>query len=376
MNYLTLHQYYIKRCLQIAKNGLGTTQPNPMVGALIVYNNRIIGEGYTSPYGGPHAEVNAIAAVKNKHLLNKSTLYVTLEPCSHFGKTPPCSDLIIKYNIPKVVIGCKDDNPEVAGMGIAKLKASGCHVTVGVLENECKLHHRRFFTFYNKQRPYVIMKWAETENGLLAPQFKDQKRPVWITNNYSRQLVHKWRSEEQAILIGTSTVIEDNPSLTVRDWAGKNPTRVVLDRTLKLGNVFSVFKDDTADTIIVYGDAKRHLNFDTDQKDEILPSSKNTKHISIDWSQTKTIAHQICRLLQALNINSVIIEGGSKTLQTFIDEDLWDEARIFTGTSRFEKGITAPKIDGKLYSVTNIIDDKLAIYFNKAPGEIINHQNK
>ena len=331
---MTTHETYIKRCLQIAKNGLGTTRPNPMVGAVIVHNDLIIAEGYTSAYGGNHAEVNAINAVKDKSLLTKCTLYVTLEPCSHFGKTPPCSDLIVKHKIPNVVIGCIDDNPEVAGKGITKLKASGCNVTVGVLEAECKAHHKRFFTFHNKKRPYIILKWAETADGFMAPIKKDEKKPVWITNKYSRQLVHKWRAEEQAILVGTNTVIEDNPSLTVRDWSGENPIRVVLDRTSKLNSDYSIFNDE-AKTIRV-----------TDK--------------DIDFE--KPIAIQIADVLFKQNINSIIIEGGSQTLQTFIDENLWDEARVFTGSTSFKTGIKAPELIGNLISESQIKNDLLRIY--------------
>ena len=279
------HELYIKRCLQIAKNGLGSTRPNPMVGAVVVFENKIIGEGFTSAYGGNHAEVNAINSVKDKSLFEKSTLYVTLEPCSHFGKTPPCSDLIVKHKIPEVVIGCIDDNPAVAGKGIAKLKAAGCKVTVGVLENACKMHHKRFFTFYNKKRPYIILKWAETKDGFIAPKSKNEQKPVWITNTYSRQLVHKWRAEEQAILVGTNTVLEDNPSLTVRDWKGNNPTRVVLDRTSKLNLAYNVFNAE-AETFIINGQ-------------------------NVDF--TKPIAIQITNLFYQNNINSIIIECGLKT---------------------------------------------------------------
>lgn len=331
---MTTHETYIKRCLQIAKNGLGTTRPNPMVGAVIVHNDLIIAEGYTSAYGGNHAEVNAINAVKDKSLLTKCTLYVTLEPCSHFGKTPPCSDLIVKHKIPNVVIGCIDDNPEVAGKGIAKLKASGCNVTVGVLEAECKAHHKRFFTFHNKKRPYIILKWAETADGFMAPIKKDEKKPVWITNKYSRQLVHKWRAEEQAILAGTNTVIEDNPSLTVRDWSGENPIRVVLDRTSKLNSDYSIFNDE-AKTIRV---TNKDIDFE------------------------KPIAIQIADVLFKQNINSIIIEGGSQTLQTFIDENLWDEARVFTGNTSFKTGIKAPELIGNLISESQIKNDLLKIY--------------
>jgi len=333
---LQIHEIHIKRCLKIAKNGLGSTRPNPMVGAIIVCDDKVIGEGFTSPYGQSHAEVNAINAVKNKALLKKSTLYVTLEPCSHHGKTPPCSDLIISHNIPKVVIGCIDDNPQVVGKGIAKLKASGCEVIVGVLENECKIHHKRFFTFHNKKRPYIILKWAETKDGFIAPKTKDKQKPIWITNRYSRQLVHKWRSEEQVILVGTNTVIEDNPSLTVRDWTGDNPTRIVIDKSLKLNSELKLF-DNAAKTISI---SNKEIDF------------------------KKNITKQICDLLFKENINSIIIEGGSKTLQTFINEGLWDEARVFVGLTEFKEGVKAPQFKGKLASEQSILDDSLKVYLN------------
>ncbi|MDG1729070.1 MAG: bifunctional diaminohydroxyphosphoribosylaminopyrimidine deaminase/5-amino-6-(5-phosphoribosylamino)uracil reductase RibD [Algibacter sp.] len=333
---MNIHETYIKRCLEIAKNGLGNTRPNPMVGSVIIHNNTIIGEGFTHPYGGNHAEVNAINSVSNKNLLKEATLYVTLEPCSHFGKTPPCSDLIIKHNIPNVVIGCIDDHEKVAGKGIEKLKNAGCHVTVGVLENECKNHHKRFFTFHNKKRPYIILKWAETNDGFIAPEYKNEQKPVWITNSFSRQFVHKWRTEEQAILVGTNTVLEDNPSLTTRDWAGNNPIRIVIDKNEKLSKKYPVFNAE-AESILI---------------------SKN----NIDFS--KHIAKQICNLLFQKSINSVIIEGGAKTLQTFIDENLWDEARVFKGQVKFEKGVKAPKLKGRLMSEINIITDTLKIYKN------------
>lgn len=331
------HETYIKRCLEIAKNGLGSTRPNPMVGSVVVHNNIIISEGYTSAYGGNHAEVNAIKNAKDKSLLKEATIYVTLEPCAHFGKTPPCSDLIIKHQIPNVVIGCMDDNLQVAGKGIEKLKNAGCNVIVGVLENECKKHHKRFFTFHNKKRPYIILKWAESSDGFIAPESKNERKPVWITNVFSRQLVHKWRTEEQAILVGTNTVLQDNPSLTARDWTGENPVRVVIDKTHKLSNNnYSVF-NDAAETITI---------------------SEN----NIDFS--KHLAQQICEVLFKKNINSVIIEGGAKTLQTFIDENLWDEARVFTGSIKFEKGIKAPKFSGQLISEKNIMTDYLKTYTN------------
>lgn len=326
---MKIHENYIKRCIEIAKNGLGTTRPNPMVGCVIVHNNSIIGEGFTSPYGGNHAEVNAIASVKDKSLLEKATLYVTLEPCSHYGKTPPCSDLIIKHNIPKVVIGTIDTHSKVAGKGIEKLKNAGCNVVVGVLEDACKIHHKRFFTFHNKQRPYIILKWAETTDGFIAPLTKEEQKPVWITNTYSRQLVHKWRSEEQAILVGANTVLQDNPSLTARDWTGTHPIRVVLDKNETLSKTHKVFNND-AQTIVV--------------KD--------------------TSAQAICKALYDAEINSVIIEGGSKTLQLFIDSGVWDEARVFTGQTMFKEGVKAPNFTGKLISEENIKNDILRIYEN------------
>lgn len=330
------NEFYIERCIEIAKNGLGRVAPNPMVGCVIVHNDTIIGEGYTSPYGGPHAEVNAINSVHDVQLLSESELYVTLEPCSHFGKTPPCSDLIIKHKIPKVVIGCIDDNIQVAGKGIARLRDAGCEVIVGVLENECKAHHKRFFTFHNKKRPYIILKWAQSSDGFIAPHHKSEKKPVWITNVISRQLVHKWRAEEQSILVGTNTVVEDNPSLTVRTWSGKHPSRIVLDQNKRLSDDYTIFNTD-AKTLLL---SKEEIDFNA------------------------PIANQIADRLYRENINSVIIEGGAQTLQTFIDENLWDEARIFTGNISFINGIIAPRHQGKLFSEDQILDDKLQIYVN------------
>lgn len=333
---MNIHEKYINRCIQIAKNGLGSTRPNPMVGCVIVCKDHIIGEGYTSAYGGNHAEVNAILSVKNTALLKKATLYVTLEPCSHYGKTPPCSDLIIAKKIPKVVIGCVDDNKQVAGKGIEKLINAGCHVTVGVLEQACKKHHKRFFTFHNKKRPYIILKWAESLDGFIAPETKCEQKPVWITNEHSRQLVHKWRAEEQAILVGANTVVQDNPSLTVRHWSGENPIRIVLD------------KDNNLDT--------GHAVFNTEAK--TLAITEN----NINFQRQR--ASQICAFLFEQQITSVIVEGGAKTLQDFIDENLWDEARIFIGNKHLKKGVKAPSLYGRLLSESTIKDDILKIYSN------------
>lgn len=349
---MNIHEKYIKRCIEIAKNGLGTTAPNPMVGCVIVHGHKIIGEGFTSPYGGPHAEVNAINSVKNRSLLNEATLYVTLEPCSHFGKTPPCVDAIIKFKIPNIVIGTIDTHSKVAGKGVEKLKALGRNVIVGVLENEVKAHHKRFFTFHNRKRPYIILKWAESLDGFIAPTTKNEQKPVWITNELSRQLVHKWRVEEQAILVGTNTVIEDNPSLTVRDWTGKSPIRIVLDQNLRLPSDAAVF-DGKATTIVI----SRKVDAQNVQH-------KNAKLEFLDWDLKRTIAQQISTILYNNDITSIIIEGGRQTLQSFINENLWDEARVFKGTTVFSSGTKKPHFSGTLVSDEKIIDDILTIYTN------------
>ena len=325
---------YIRRCIELAKNGLGTTYPNPMVGCVIVYDDKIIGEGWHIKSGEPHAEVNAVNSVKDKLLLKKATIYVSLEPCSHFGKTPPCCDLIIKNEIPNVVIGTIDSNEKVAGNGIKKLIEAGKNVTVGVLEAECKELNKRFFTFHEKQRPYVILKWAESQDGFIAPILRQsddekiQRKPVWITNEFSRQLSHKWRTEEQAILVGTNTVVDDNPKLDARDWNGKNPVRIILDQNNRI--------------------PKDSYIYDNHIKTIIFSQLENTTIVEniifevIDFEQN--LAQQILKVLYKHNIQSLIIEGGRQTLQTFIDENIWDEARIFIGNKAFENGTKAPNI--------------------------------
>jgi diaminohydroxyphosphoribosylaminopyrimidine deaminase/5-amino-6-(5-phosphoribosylamino)uracil reductase len=331
-----IHEFYIKRCIELAKYGLPAAMPNPSVGAVIVFKNKIIGEGYTSAYGGNHAEVNAINGVKDKTLLSKSTIYVSLEPCSHFGKTPPCSDLIIKYKIPNVVIGTIDSNIKVAGQGIKKLREAGINVIVGILEAECRESNKRFFTFHEKKRPYIILKWAESEDGFIAPSSKNEQKPVWITNVYSRQLVHKWRSEEAAILVGTQTVIDDNPRLDVRDWSGKNPTRIVLDKNNRIPKESHIF-DIRQKTLVI--------------SDKTICYSDN-------------IALQIASFLFDNNLQSLIVEGGRQTLQTFIDANLWDEARVFNGKEMFSSGTKAPNITGKIVAKSKIGSDELLIYLN------------
>ncbi|MEX0274685.1 MAG: bifunctional diaminohydroxyphosphoribosylaminopyrimidine deaminase/5-amino-6-(5-phosphoribosylamino)uracil reductase RibD [Flavobacteriaceae bacterium] len=346
------HETYMRRALQLARLGLGHTFPNPMVGAVIVHDGHIIGEGYTSPYGGPHAEVNAIHSVKESHLLSKSTLYVTLEPCSHYGKTPPCSDMIVKKGIAKAVIGTVDPHKKVAGKGIEKLKNSGVEVTTGVLEAECRHHHRRFLTFHIKKRPYIILKWAETQDGFLAPEPEKRNhspQPYWISNPKSRQLAHQWRAEEQAILVGTNTVLEDNPRLDVRQWAGTSPTRIVLDRNARVKGDYHVL-DNTIETIFLT------------ENTTTSPIGENIRYL--ETGAANGPVKNITNVLYRENILSVIIEGGAKTLNTFIEADCWDEARIFTGPKRFQKGIKAPKITGEQCSLQKIGNDTLRIIAN------------
>jgi diaminohydroxyphosphoribosylaminopyrimidine deaminase/5-amino-6-(5-phosphoribosylamino)uracil reductase len=336
--------------LSIAKKGIGYSRPNPSVGAVIVWNNTIIGEGSTSSYGGNHAEVNAINSVKDKTLFKEAIIYVTLEPCSHHGKTPPCADLIIKYQFKKVVIGCIDSNRLVAGKGVERLKKAGVDVLVGVLESECLYHHRRFFTVQEKNRPYIILKWAETKDGFIAPLSKEKQQPVWISNQYSQQLVHQWRSQEHAIMVGTSTVIDDNPTLNVRNWSGQNPVRVVLDRSLRIPKTATIF-DKSVQTIVI-----------TDVGGKPQQSDKNLIFEEIYFS--KNIAIQICDVLQKNKIQSVIIEGGLQTLQTFIDENLWDEARVFVGDKEFKEGVASPKLNRVTNEEMNLHTDILKKYRN------------
>lgn len=336
--------------MQIAKNGIGTTRPNPSVGAVVVYQDKIIGEGFTSSYGKNHAEVNAINSVLNKELLKEATIYVTLEPCAHFGKTPPCADLIVKHQLKNVVIGCVDSNTLVAGKGIERLEKAGINVITGVLEIECREHHKRFFCVQDKKRPFVVLKWAETKDGFIAPKTKHEQKPVWITNTYSQQLVHKWRSEEHAILVGTNTVIADNPKLNVRTWSGNNPIRIVLDKSLRISNKAAIF-DKSVKTIVF-----------TEKEDCQLETSRELIFEQIDFS--KNVASQICEVLQKHKIQSVIIEGGSQTLQTFIDENLWDEARVFVGGTEFEEGVKSPGFSTIINEEINIKNDVLKIYKN------------
>lgn len=348
---MNIHEKYIKRCIELAKNGLGITSPNPSVGAVVVVNDKIIGEGFTSAYGGNHAEVNAINSVKDKAQLKNATIYVSLEPCNHYGKTPPCSDLIIKSGIKNVVIGCVDPFEKVAGSGIKKLKDNGCNVVLGVMADECKESNKRFFTFLAKKRPYIILKWAQTNDGFIdidrTVETINEAKPNWITNSYSRQLVHKLRAEEDAILVGTNTVLKDNPILNTRTWCGTNPVRVVLDRTLRIPETYHIYNGEVK-TIILTEKGKEN--------------SRNLFFEQIDFS--KEVPQQICDVLYQHKLLSVIIEGGKQTLETFINTNFWDEAYVFTGKSSFIKGISAPTVTGNVISEMKIKDDTLKVISN------------
>lgn len=349
---MKIHENYINRCIQLAKNGLGNTYPNPLVGSVIVVDDKIIGEGWHQKAGEAHAEVNAINSVREKSLLKKATLYVSLEPCSHFGKTPPCSDLIIAMGIKKVVIGMVDPFSEVSGRGIKKLMDAGCEVVVGILEKECAELNRRFLTFHLKKRPFIILKWAQTQDNFIAPSSERQERaPVWISNSYSKQMVHKWRAEEQAILAGTNTIIADNPNLTTRLWKGNHPARIILDQRLRIPKDSNIYNGST-ETLVLTGKSAP----------EVSSEKKEVSFEKIDFSGD--LASEISSVLWKNGFQSVIIEGGKKTVETFIAKDLWDEARIFTGNSSFKKGIRSPEISGRLISERKIGSDTLKILRN------------
>ena len=328
-----------------------------------MHQDKIIGEGFTSNYGQNHAEVNAVNAVKDKALLKEATIYVTLEPCSHFGKTPPCADLLVKHQFKNVVIGTVDSNSLVAGKGIERLKNAGINVIVGVLEAECKAHHKRFFTVQNKKRPYIILKWAETNDGFVAPLTRNEQAPVWISNNLSQQLVHKLRSKEHAILVGTNTVIADNPKLNVRSWFGNHPIRIVLDRSLRISKNAAIF-DQSVKTIILTDatSLKKEKSSLKVNNSRNFKSSRGFVFETINFS--KNVATQIIEVLQKHQIQSLIIEGGTQTLQTFIDANLWDEAFVFIGETSFKNGLKAPILSAKRTSETKIKNDILKIYTN------------
>ncbi|WP_246062543.1 bifunctional diaminohydroxyphosphoribosylaminopyrimidine deaminase/5-amino-6-(5-phosphoribosylamino)uracil reductase RibD [Mesohalobacter halotolerans] len=345
---MNIHEKYMTRCIDLAKNGLGQTYPNPMVGCVVVYEDKIIAEGWHHRAGQAHAEVNAIEQIKDEDLIKNATLYVSLEPCSHFGKTPPCADLIVDKGFKKIVIGSIDPFAKVKGKGIQKLMANDCEVVLGVLEDECLDLNKRFMTFHNHKRPYIILKWAESQDGFLSPfEFgKDQhQNPVWLTNTYSKQLVHQWRSEEQAILVGTHTVLMDNPALTTRLWKGKHPLRVVIDKDLKIPNSAKIFSDE-AQTLV----------FTAHQKSKF----KTTEFCQIDFDQP--VLPQLLNELYSRDIQSLIVEGGQATLQAFIDANLWDEARVFKSPKQLKVGTHSPHFKAQLFQKEQIVEDELKLF--------------
>jgi diaminohydroxyphosphoribosylaminopyrimidine deaminase / 5-amino-6-(5-phosphoribosylamino)uracil reductase len=365
MQDFTGNEKFMTRCLDLALQGKGKVAPNPMVGSVIVQDNTIIGEGFHQGYGMSHAEVNAIRQVANARLLESSTLYVNLEPCSHFGKTPPCSNLIIEKKIPRVVIGSSDPNLLVKGKGIEHLKQNGVAVTCGILEERCMMLNKRFFTWHMKKRPYIILKWARSADGFIdfIRSATDPIGPNWITSQRARILVHKWRTEEQAIMVGTNTVLKDNPRLNIRDWSGKNPLRVITDRNLRVGKQYNVLDNSQETIVFTQKTGPPVKEVDKLQPDTGDPAPK-TRYIRIDFQEAPEI--QMLDFLYTENIQSVIIEGGSFLLNRFIERELWDEARIFTGPAFFRNGVKSPEITGKSGFIGMIDNSLLQLIYNNS----------
>jgi len=333
---------FMQRALDLAELGKGAVRPNPLVGCVLVHEGKIIGEGYHKQYGGPHAEVHAITSVTELNLLSAATAYVSLEPCSHYGKTPPCANLLIQKGIKSVVVATLDPNPLVAGKGVKLLQEAGISVQVGLLEQEARWQNRRFFCQQEKKRPYVILKWAQTQDGFIARENFDSK---WISCAQSRQLVHQWRAEEQAILVGKNTALHDNPRLNVRDWTGSDPIRVVLD-------------------------SKSELPVDLHLFDQEIPTLcynllKSEKLPNLEWVQLPQLSPEaLLADLHTRQIQSVLIEGGRQTLAQFLAAGLWDEARVFTAPIEFERGIAAPKLTQTPAESHAIEEDQLDIYYH------------
>jgi len=345
------HQTYLQRCIDLARLGAGSVSPNPMVGSVIVCDDKIIGEGFHRVYGQSHAEVNAINQVFETHdnaneLLKRATIYVNLEPCSHYGKTPPCADLIISNEIPRVVIGCRDPFDQINGKGIEMLRNAGVDVLEGIMTEQCKDINKRFFTRIQKQRPYIILKWAQSSDGFFAPNNRSQR---WISSQTAKQLVHQWRTQEDAILVGKNTVLSDNPRLNSREWPGRDPIRIIIDRRLELPDNLHIF-DQSQDTLIF-----------NERKTDVVGKIKYLQVEDFDNYLPQLIAYQ----LYLMDVQSLIVEGGAETLNLFIKAGLWDEARIFTGPESWNSGIPAPKLLGMAGETQNIGPDVLNIWFNK-----------
>ncbi|KQN38820.1 riboflavin biosynthesis protein RibD [Pedobacter sp. Leaf41] len=346
------NEFYMKRCLELAALPIGNVSPNPMVGCVIVHNGKIIGEGYHQEFGKAHAEPNAIKSVFDQYgdegtdLLKEAIAYVNLEPCAHFGKTPPCADLFVKHQLKKVVVGNRDPFSGVDGKGIEKLKNAGIEVISGVLEEECKYFNRRFFTRIQQQRPYIILKWAETANGYFATNFGHQK---WISGALAKRMAHEWRTQEDAILIGKKTAIIDNPQLTAREWPGKNPIRLVIDKNLDVPQNNHIFNDEAK--TIIFNEIK------TDVVGNVHYIQMEDMHFYL--------AQKIAFQLYLMDTQSVIVEGGANILKQFLDANIWDEARIFNSKGSWNDGIPSPVINGRLQEQIRVGSDQLSIYINQ-----------
>jgi diaminohydroxyphosphoribosylaminopyrimidine deaminase / 5-amino-6-(5-phosphoribosylamino)uracil reductase len=345
---LSKDEVYMHRCLELASQGLGLTKTNPLVGSVIVHDNKIIGEGYHHEYGGPHAEVLAIRQVRDKSVLKNSTIYINLEPCSHFGKTPPCSVLIQKHEIPRVVVANSDPFPSVSGNGIAGLREAGVDVVVGVLEKEGEFLNRRFLTFHRKKRPYILLKWAETLDGYIdiSRQEGDPVGTNWITDEVSRTLVHKWRSEETGLMVGTNTIIADNPKLNVRRWTGNSPLRITFDRKGRLPESANIF-DNSQDTLVF---SCMHDHFS---------GMHNSVVIDHDFSLSDVLDE-----LYEQKVQSIMVEGGREIHEAFITQNLWDEARVFKGRMKFSQGVEAPNIMKEPKEIIDFQGCELKLYYN------------
>lgn len=347
---MNLDEIYIKRCNQLAINGLGNTYPNPLVGSVIVNDNKIIGEGFHIKAGLPHAEINAINTVKNKELLKNSTLYVNLEPCSHWGKTPPCAEKIVQLKIPNVVVGTIDTTDKVAGKGIDFMRKNGVNVTVGICEVISREINKRFFTFHEKKRPFIILKWAESQDGFIDIIHNNSKKkePIWITGKTEQILVHKWRTQEQAILVGTNTVLNDNPQLTSRFWFGQNPLRLIIDKKLQLLKNFHV--SDSSTPTLIFNDLQD------------IQLNENLSLVKI--FDENNYLEEILQYLYNIKIQSVIIEGGAFLIQKCIENNFWDEARVFIGNDYNFAGTKAPKLNKNYTEKYNFNKSKLYIFKN------------
>lgn len=341
---------FIRRCLDLAIKAEGSTTPNPMVGSVVVHNGRIIGEGYHLKSGGPHAEVIAINSVSDKSLLSHSTLYVNLEPCSHYGKTPPCADYIISEHIPRVVVGTVDTSAKVSGQGVSRLKDAGCEVITGVCEDECRRLNRRFFTFHEKKRPYITLKWAKSADGYIDINRAEGSisEPTWISGKPERVLVHRWRASEEAILAGAATIRADNPRLNIREWKGRDPVKIIISRSGSIDHDSAINKTDG--TLIVF----------TENIDAVLAKGEKVK-----LDDNVSVSSQVAAYLYNRGVQSLLIEGGAQILNHFISEGFWDEARIFTGDILFKGGVKSPDINGKVISNVRFSGSLLKVYVNE-----------